>query len=140
MQKIKLKTLLQTLSFEDQKKILMVWYEWCIHQELVEVKKGLSPMPSGGVDEIRNIDPEFENRIDEAIANGDKNKSFKIGLADIFRGMRIIQKERTGPQLNAFFKRNLPEKLFFQWYEAVGLDINSLVFDFEFSDFPVDDL
>ena len=140
MQKARFSTLLQELTYEDQKKILMAYYGWIIHQQLVEVKKGISPLPEGGGDEIRNMDPSFEDRLDEAVKNRDKGGILKIGLSDVFRGMRIMQNETTGPQLNAFFNRTLPHDLFEKWYQAAGLDTNNLSYDFDFSDFPVDDL
>ena len=140
MQKLRLKKLLNSISYDEQKQILMVFNKWIEHQQLVEIKLGLFPLPEGGIDEIRNMDPTFESRLDDAVANKDKFGSLKIGLADIFRGMLIMQKESIGPKFNAFFKRHLPEKLFRLWYEAAGLDVDRLVFDFEFADLPVNDL
>lgn len=133
-----LKGLLAALSGEEKKELILAYYDWANQEMLYGAQQGIYNIPAEGLKELAQIPPETIQMLDESIANGDKRKSLKMGITEIFRGLAIMQQESTGPQLNTYLKAHLPEHLFTQLYEAAGLNVNTLKYDPNFPTDPIE--
>ena len=140
MRKRDLRKMLDSLSVQEKETILLTSDHWSFHEELVEIKTGIYLCRDGEIEEIRSEIAYIKKRLSDAVAEDDKSGVIKDGIVELFRHMLIMQNESTCPQINAYFKRHLPEDLFNKWYNALGLSVDELAYDFEFADFPVDDL
>ena len=132
MQKIRLKDLLTSLTTAEKCDLLVVYMHWMNQQFFVDVaREGCTPLP-GGVEAFTS-----STRATIARLEGDApdEKSLRIGVANIFQGLSIMQRESIGPKLNVFFRAHLPERVFLSLYTAAGLDTDTLRYD---PDFPTD--
>ena len=127
----KLKNLLATLNHEEQAQIILTFRDWMIADFVFEVERGTETMPPGGIDSMRNLDPEFEARLQRAVDTKD-SKVLKTGVMELFRGLPTMQKERNGARLNMFLFNRLPPHVFRLLYEAAGLTVENLRFDKNF--------
>ena len=106
---------------------------WMNQQFFVDVARdACAPLP-GEVEAFNSITLATIARLEQGDAADEK--SLRIGVTDIFRGLAIMQRESIGPKLNVFFRAHLPERVFLALYTAAGLDINALRYD---PDFPTD--
>ncbi len=124
MKKTRLKDLLQTLSLEEQKEILMAHNDWIIHAAKMTAKAGRDPRMGWGFYESRL---ERRGRLEEILDNQiAKNLSlgFKEGIVPEFRV--LPQLAREAPDFNAFMRDHLPAHIFRQYYQAAGLDVDQL--------------
>lgn len=134
MAKPDLKGLLERLSLAQQARILLVFANWMIQDEIVRTRQGRSPMPAGGLASLINLDPGLEARLERDVQTGEK-ASLKAGLADVFRGLARIQKDPGAGRFNAFLRAHLDAPTFDTLYRAAGLDPETLAHD---SQFPTD--
>ena len=134
MAKPDLQGLLDGLAPDQHARILLVFANWMIQDEIVNIRQGRCPMPAGGLDSLLNLDPGLEARLERAVQTGD-TAGLKAGLVDVFRGLPRIQKEPSAGRFNAFLRAHLEAPTFGALYRAAGLDPASLPHD---PGFPTD--
>ena len=132
MSKVELRKLVEGLTNEEKRDIILTYYHWAIQEYLVGIKEGKYALPSKDVDRALNPDPGLADRLSESIQQNDKNKILNAGVAEIFRGLNRMQRENSGPKLNAFFRGNLPWRIFDTLYTAAGLDTSKVRYDLNF--------
>lgn len=132
-----LKSLLDTLSAEEQSHLILTYYKWANQEMLFGVQRGIYQIPAENLAELAEVPPETIQLLNDSVANGDKNKSLRIGVTDIFRGLAIMQSDATGPQLNTYFKAHLPEHVFQSLYVAAGLAPHAIKLAVDFPTEPI---
>lgn len=130
--KVKLKELLATLSYEDQRTLVIANLNWMSQQVWNGMQDGSFLVAPDEADKLLKIEPETLDLINRAVQTGDADGSLKTGISELVRSLPIMQRESTGPQINIYFKRHLPSHIFAAVYEAAGLEIQKLAYDLDF--------
>lgn len=129
---IQIKELLQKLSYEEQREVILTRLEFVVQQCIVEMEAGIFVVHP----DSEGFEPEVpigtRTLLDEAVKLSDPKGVLKAGLVEFIRDLPLIQRGSVGPQINVYLKENLDRQLFDQVYEAAGLKIQGLSFDRNF--------
>lgn len=132
MKKYNLKELLASLSYEDQRTLVLANLRWMHQQVWNGSADGSFPVAPDQLEQLTTVDPETMANLDRAVETGDRDGSLKTTIAELVRLLPMMQKEATGPQINIYLKRHLPKHLFAELYEAAGLEVQKLTYDLDF--------
>ena len=131
--KTDLKRLFAELSYDEQRGILQLLFQWHSLEGQLGFQRGLYSLPAKDIQYLKSMPDEEMARFDCMSGEKDRMRSLKAGITDFLRGLPRGQREKTGPQINAFLRHNLPDGVFRRVYSAVGLDPDSLAYDSEFA-------
>ena len=129
MKKTRLKDLLQTLSLEEQKEIILANQAWLLADCKRMAQEGHPRITWDFYYEHLEGIKRLKRGLDESIAQN-CNLGFKDTIVPYFRD--LPEMARDFPEFNSVMRDNLPPRVFRMYYEAAGLDVDQLEYaDYE---------
>lgn len=119
MKAVGLKDVMEALTLQEQVDVVLAFFRWGFHPV------HYADMPTDA--ELETFAAQLADfRVHIGGDVKPVHSGLKIALTENFRGMKIIQREASGPWFNTFMKATLAPHVFDLWYRAAGLDPDAL--------------
>ncbi|MGA0540828.1 hypothetical protein [Neotabrizicola sp. VNH66] len=129
--------LLDQLTLEEKRALVRVLGRWADQEWYVGVQEGAYSAPEGRIEDvIRGSSRPFREHLCNLEGTRNEEAALAKAISDMFRGVKIMQRERIGGKFNTFLRAHLTERVFRLYFECAGLKTESLRFD---ETFPTDD-